>query len=150
MDLSSRFVTRLKTNETQNKNNMKKKVLTFVILCLIAITVFSQTLNKNTLCKKWYLHHYEHLWIDYEPEANEKNDFIQFNNDMTYVSVDIGQESSGKWSFNNKEKYILMYDTNDDYIKLLVKKLDSDAFVFEIEIKEMEGIEIHCSNTKKQ
>lgn len=129
---------------------MRKIFIVSVILCSITFSGFSQTLSKETICKKWYLHHYEHLWIDYEPEAKEKNDYIQFNTDMTYVSVDEGKKSSGKWLYSAKDKYILMYNEKGKNIKLFIEDLDSDALVFEIDDKELKGVEIHYSRTKNQ
>jgi len=69
---------------------MKKILLTAVLLTLLYVSGFSQTLNKKTLCKKWYLEKYEVMWVDYEPEEKEKNDYILLKSDMTYVGLDEG------------------------------------------------------------
>jgi hypothetical protein len=129
---------------------MKKIVLIIVTMISGFLTIKAQNLNKNVLCKKWYLHHYEYLWKKYEPEGKEKNDYIQFNNDMTYISVEDGKKSTGKWSFNAKDKYILMYDEKGDKVKLEVEELNTKEFVFEIDHDEMKGLEIHYSSYKKQ
>jgi hypothetical protein len=127
---------------------MKKTVLIMAFIMSVIATINAQSLSKSTLCKKWYLHHYEHMWIDYKPEKNEQNDYIQFNSDMTYISVDEGKKTNGKWSFNAKEKYILMYDEKGENVKLLVEDLDDDELVFEIDNNELKGVEIHYSSIK--
>ncbi len=75
---------------------MKKLILTTVLISVFAIASFSQTLNKNTLCKKWYLQKYEVMWINYKPEEKEKNDYIHLKSDMTYTTIDGGVFSNGK------------------------------------------------------
>jgi hypothetical protein len=128
---------------------MKQTILVVAVFMSIIFSATAQNLSKSRLCKKWYLSHYEHFWIDYEPETNEANDYIQFKPDMTYESVDEGKKTTGRWSFNAKEKYILMYDGKGNHIKLLVEDLDEKEFVFEIDDKELQGVEIHYSIKKK-
>lgn len=127
---------------------MLKTVLTTLMLFLSGIFLFAQTLSKEALCKKWYLDHYEYLWIDYEVEENEINDYIHFFENMTYESVDEGEFSTGKWYFNSKSSFILMYDQSGESIKLLVEKLTENTFVFEIKHEELEGIDIYYSTKK--
>jgi uncharacterized protein YlbG (UPF0298 family) len=128
---------------------MRKLYLITAFTLLVFATTKAQNLTKSALCKKWYLHHYEYLWKKYEPETKEKNDYIYFSSDMTYISVDEGKKTTGKWSFNAKEKYILMYNEKEEKIKLEVEELNADKFVFEIDHSEMKGLEIHYSSVKK-
>ena len=86
---------------------------------------------------------------NYDPEANEKNDYILFNDDMTYESVDEGKKSTGKWTFNAKEKYILMANKEGKKIKLEVEELNSKELVFEIDDKDMKGVDLHYSTQKR-
>ncbi len=109
----------------------------------------AQDLNKTALCKKWYIHHCRYMWKNYDPEANEKNDYILFNDDMTYESVDEGKKSTGKWTFNAKEKYILMANKEGKKIKLEVEELNSKELVFEIDDKDMKGVDLHYSTQKR-
>ncbi len=128
---------------------MKRSISITVLIVSVLFSASAQNLNKSSICKKWYMSHYEYYWIDFEPEANEKNDYILFNTNLTYESVDEGKKSTGKWSFNAKENNILMYDEKGEHLKLLVKDLDEDKFVFEIDIEEMKGVKIHYSSKKK-
>lgn len=127
---------------------MRKIMLLILFLSTISGTMYSQKLDKNSLCKKWYLHHYEYLWKDYPLEEKEKNDYMIFNSDMTFTSVDEGIECSGKWSFDPKEKSILMKDSEKEEIKLLVKKINDDELIFKVDHKELKAITIHYSTSK--
>lgn len=127
---------------------MKKILLTSVLISFLHISGFSQTVNKETLCKKWYLEKYQVLWVDYEPDEKEKNDYILLNTDMTYVSVDEGIKTSGKWTFNTEKNYFTMFNNKRDGIKITVDKLSIYKMVLNIEIKEMDGVDIHYTIKK--
>jgi hypothetical protein len=127
---------------------MKKILLTSVLITFLHISGFSQTVNKETLCKKWYLEKYQVLWVDYEPDEKEKNDYILLKTDMTYVSVDEGIKTSGKWTFNTEKNYFTMFNNKRDGIKITVDKLSINKMVLNIEIKEMDGVDIHYTIKK--
>ena len=127
---------------------MKKILLTPVLLIFLHISGFSQTVNKETLCKKWYLEKYEVMWVDYEPDEKEKNDYILLKTDMTYVSLDEGIKTSGKWTFNTEKNYFTMFNNKRDGIKITIDKLSINKMVLNIEIKEMDGVDIHYTTKK--
>ncbi|TXE15331.1 hypothetical protein ES692_17165 [Psychroserpens burtonensis] len=122
---------------------MKKILLTPVLLIFLHISGFSQTVNKETLSKKWYLEKYEVMWVDYQPDEKEKKDYILLKSDMTYVSVDEGTKTVGKWTFNTEKNYFTMYNNKGDGIKVIVDKLSVNRMVLNIDIKEMDGVDIH-------
>jgi len=127
---------------------MKKILLTAVLITFLHISGVSQTLNKETLSKKWYLEKYKVMWVDYEPEEKEKNDYILLKNDMTYVSVDEGIKTSGKWTFNDKKNYFTMFNDKRDGIKIIVDKLSLNKMVLNIDAKEMKGVDIQYTTKK--
>jgi len=127
---------------------MKKILLTSVLLPLLYMSGFSQTLNKETLCKKWHLEKYEVMWVDHEPDEKEKNDYILLNKDMTYVSVDEGTKTSGKWTFNTEKNHFTMHNNKGDGIKIIIDKLSINRMVLNIDIKEMDGVNIHYTTKK--
>jgi hypothetical protein len=88
------------------------------------------------------------MWVDYEPDEKEKNDYLLLKSDMTYVSLDKGIETSGKWTFNIEENYFTMFNEKGDGIKMIVDKLSINKMVFKIDIKEMDGVGIHYTTTK--
>ncbi len=122
---------------------MKRIIFTTAILFFFYATGFSQILNKKTLCKKWYLEKYEIMWIDYEPQANEKNDFIHLKTNMTYTSVDEGKMATGKWAYNQDEKYFILYDEKGEELRFFVDELKDDKMILIVDIDEMDGIYIH-------
>jgi hypothetical protein len=127
---------------------MKKLLLTTVILPLFYMSGFSQTLNKETLCKKWYLEKHEVIWVDYETEENEKTDYMLLKSGMTYERVDEGTKTSGKWIFNSEKNYFTMYNNKGDDIKITIDELLINSMVLNIDIKEMDGLDIHYTTKK--
>ncbi len=127
---------------------MKKLVLTAVTIVLVSFTGFSQKLNKETLCKKWHLEKYEIIWVDYEPEEKEKNDYFLLKNDMTYVSVDEGVRSTGKWTYNDDKDFFTLFNKEGEGLKIKVDRLSTDKMVVNLDIKEMKGVDIHYIMTK--
>ena len=132
-----------------------------MILLMALITIFFALLSpylvgantpgwKENLCKKWYIHHYTYMWIDYAPEEKDKDDFMLFNEDMTYVSVDEGNQSTGQWSYDVKEKSIKMFNAKGESIKLLIKEWETDKLVFKIEDKELKSAVFHYSTSKRK
>ena len=128
---------------------MKKIVLSTVLISVFAIVGFSQTLNKNTLCKKWYLQKYEVMWIDYTPKEKEKNDYIHLKTDMTYTTIDEGTFSMGKWKYNASKKYFILYNNKDEGLKFIVDELKKNTMIVNVEIEEMDGVDIHFGTKEK-
>ena len=122
---------------------MKKIILTLTILTAFVVAGFSQTLNKNMLCKKWYLEKYEIFWIDYEPEEKEKNDYIHLKSDMTYISIDEGEFSTGKWTYNAAKKHFILFDDKGEGLKFIVDELKDSVMTVNVDIEEMDGVDIH-------
>lgn len=128
---------------------MIKQILITTVIALFSLDGFSQNLNKQSLCKKWHLEKYEIMWIDYDPEENEKNDYIQLKTDMTYISVDEGVKTIGTWIFNDDKNYFIMYNEKGEGIRFFVDKLRFEKLVVNIEIEELEDVDIHFTTLKK-
>lgn len=126
------------------------KLTAFISFMLVFSTLtFSQDLNKNTLCKKWYLEKYEIIWFDYSPDDNEKNDYLELKEDMTYESIDEGEYSQGKWTYNNQGKYFIIYDEKNQGIKFYVSELTSKSLIVRADIEDMEYVNIYFNTQKK-
>ncbi len=128
---------------------MKSIILAFAAIFLVSFEGFSQNLNKQTLCKKWHLEKYEIMWIDYAPEENEKNDYIQLKNDMTYISIDEGIKTTGRWTYNSDKNYFIMYDAKEEGVRFFVDELETNKMVVNIDVKELEGVDIYFSTQKQ-
>ena len=127
---------------------MKKIILTTILLSVFAIASFSQTLNKNTLCKKWYLQKYKVMGIRYAPDDNEKNDYIHLKTNMTYSTIDDGEFSTGKWIYNASEKHFILYNNKKEGLKFIVDELENDEMKVNVEIEEMDGVDIYFVTKK--
>ena len=128
---------------------MKKTILTTTLILISILSLTAQDITKEALCKKWYISHYKYLWKKYDPEAIEKNDYIFLKSDMTFISVDGGEKSTGRWTFNTGGKYVQLYNKDGENLKLEIEEITNTEFVFEIDDEEMKGLEIHYSSTKK-
>ena len=127
----------------------EKSIVTLVVLMAFTIAGFSQSLNKNTLCKKWYLEKYVVFYIKYSPDEKEKNDYILLRTDMTYICVDEGERSVGKWNYNDDENFFFLYDKSGEGLKFIVTTLKTNKMVLKVDIEEMKGVNIHFTTTKK-
>lgn len=125
---------------------MKIKALTTILFVLISLVGLAQKveINKVNLCKKWNLEKYEFFWIDYDPENNEKNDYIRFNTSNKYESVDEGKFGTGGWKLQkeDKETYIVM-SSDEGELRLLVDELDKDKLVVVVDHEELFDLKIH-------
>lgn len=100
--------------------------------------------NKTNLCKRWNLEKYEVFWIDYEPEAKEKNDYLLLKRDFTFESIDEGEYGVGTWDIKvNKEKQYLVLRNNEGEINMIIEELKKDKLVVVIDDEELIDLEIH-------
>ncbi len=67
---------------------------------------------------------------------------------MTYVSVDEGIKSSGKWKYNDDKDYFIMYNQKGEGLKIIVDELSANKMVVNIDIEEMDGVDIHYTTKK--
>ena len=104
----------------------------------------------NKLLKKWNLSHYELFGFDFDPETNEKNDYVYFGKDGIYYSISEGVFDEGNYTFD-KKTIIMTNSTEEGKLKLLIKSLtetslsvsiddpdDIDAQYLTIHFKNME------------
>ncbi len=79
-------------------------------------------LNIQNLSKKWYLKEYKVFTISYSPEEIEKNDYIFFNENLTFISVSEGVYEAGIWRLDKRSKIIFMSnEKGKEELKLIVK-----------------------------
>lgn len=125
---------------------MKQKLLfTFIfsVFSLISLAQVNEVL-KAKLCKKWNLTGYEFLWMDYDPEPNEKNDYILFKESMKFESIDEGIYSTGEWKLTKKDgdDYIIMSNVEGE-IGMKIEKITNNHLILIIDHEELFDLEIH-------
>ncbi|WP_024772621.1 lipocalin family protein [Aquimarina macrocephali] len=124
-----------------NKTGIKALM---VILFIFSIyNVKAQTIDKNSLLKKWDLDTYKIGVKKYPPSKKEKNDYILFKKDMTFISMSDGKMESGAWMLNTNGSYIMMTDDKKEKVKAHIVVLTSVNLVLRFDIKEIREIEVH-------
>lgn len=93
------------------------------------------TIDKSLLLKKWKLSHYEVFGDRISPEANEKNDFIQFKKDGTFVGISEGKKDNGKYSLSSST-IVLSKNGEKGKLKMNVKKLSKSSLVVVLDLPE--------------
>ncbi len=127
---------------------MKKIAALIGVLILLMSFTSQDPISKSSLSKKWNLEKYKVFWVDYEPEEEEKNDYIWLKQDMTFQSLDKGKPSNGKWSLNVEKKTFTLFNEKGEGIDFKVEKLTSNKLIVVMDIEEMENLSIHFKAEK--
>lgn len=125
---------------------MIQKLTLLLVAITFSLTAFTQKLepNKTNLCKRWDLEKYEVFWIDYKPEANEKNDYLLLKRDFTYESIDEGEYGIGTWDIKiTSENQYLVLRNEEGEINMIIEELKKDKLVVVIDDEELIDLEIH-------
>ncbi|MEM8567522.1 MAG: lipocalin family protein [Bacteroidota bacterium] len=84
-----------------------KKVLTLTFIAgLISLTTFGQP--SPDLTKKWKIKGYIYLGMTFDPEENEKGDYLQFFENGTFKSLESGQLQEGNWELRNHDQVLVL------------------------------------------
>lgn len=81
-----------------------------ISLIILAFSLNVSGQSKSDFCKKWNLEGYIYWGITISPEDNEINDFLNFNENGTFSSIDEGKPEIGTWKWNTKNKSLYLYD----------------------------------------
>jgi hypothetical protein len=87
--------------------------MNIVLQISLIILAFSQSVNgqsKSDFCKKWNLEGYIYWGITFSPEENEINDFLNFNENGTFNSIDEGKSEKGTWKWSIENKLLYLYE----------------------------------------
>jgi|GEM_PF-2802440 len=88
--------------------------------------------ENNKLLKKWNLSHYELFGSDFDPETNEKKDYVHFQKDGIYSSNSEGVFEEGKYTLD--EQTIIMTSSKEGgELKLIIKSLTETTLSFSID-----------------
>ena len=80
------------------------------------------TPENNQLLKKWNLSHYELFGSDFDPEANETNDYVHFDKGGSYSSISEGVFEEGNYTLDAQT--IIMTNSKEvGGLKLIIKNL---------------------------
>lgn len=85
---------------------MKKTFTLTFIAGLISLTAFGQP--SPDLVKKWKIKGYIYLGMTFDPEENEKGDFLQFFENGTFKSRESGNLQEGSWELRNNNQVLVL------------------------------------------
>ena len=103
---------------------MKPLIAVFSLSCL-SILCFGQTNNSkkmtltDSLCKNWNIDSIEikESGMKFKVPENNKDNFMHFQNNMTFTSQEAGTIIHGKWKINIDKREILNYDIDNSELK---------------------------------
>jgi hypothetical protein len=126
----------------------KKLKIIFAMFLWIAFTntINAQDIDKNNLIKMWELKNYVIESKAYSPTKKEKDDYIHFKENMTFISKSEGLVETGTWLLNYNGAYIIMKDDKGEELKVYIIKSTKDALVLVFVIKEIKGVEVHYTS----
>ena len=87
---------------------MNRALLISLVMMALSQSVNGQT--KSDFCKKWNLKGYIYWGITLSPEETEINDFLNFNKNGTFNSIDRGMSEKGAWEWNIENNSLYLYD----------------------------------------
>jgi len=120
-----------------------------LLLFTMGITTNAQQIETNRLLNNWHLDTYVISGKKYAPSKKEKEDFMLFNADMSFISKSAGKQENGIYIFNRNGAYIVMTDENGETLKANIISLTKKHLVLTFDIDEMKAIEVHYNSTIK-
>jgi hypothetical protein len=120
-----------------------------LLLFAMGITTNAQQIETNRLLNNWHLDTYVISGKKYAPNKKEKEDFMLFNDDMSFISKSEGKQENGIYIFNRNGAYIVMTDENGETLKANIISLTKKHLVLTFDIDKMSAIEVHYNSTIK-
>ncbi len=120
-------------------------ITNFLILSIVDKEPIQQS-ETNMLFNTWFLETYKIDSKDYPPDKKEKDDYILFKEDMTYMSKSEGKEEKGTFILNTNGAYVLMIDKKGKKIKAYIISISKRALVLKYDIPEINDVEVHYNN----
>lgn len=127
---------------------MKSTIL--LLLSLVSLSSYAQKINQEDLYTSWYLDKYSDEAQYYLPPKKEAEDYMVFNEDMTYTAVFEGQKSNGTWLLNTNGKYIELRPVKGEKEKLYIHFLSDKSMVVTYDTDEYHVWEVHYVSFKKE
>lgn len=84
--------------------------------------------------QRWDLDHYSLFGFSYDPDDEERNDYIHLHADGSYSSISEGNYEEGRWSYTSAKKAIALSKRGEQgQLLLIIEKLSSERLVVHIE-----------------
>jgi hypothetical protein len=118
-----------------------------LLLFILGMTTNAQQTETNRLLNNWHLDTYVISGKKYAPSKKEKEDFMLFNDDMSFISKSEGKQENGIYTFNKNGAYIVMTDENGETLKAYIISLTKKHLILTFDIDELSAIEVHYNST---
>ncbi|TLP74173.1 hypothetical protein ES765_16605 [Maribacter sp. ACAM166] len=125
------------------KNSIKTVCITSLLIIAVSSNVFGQEDKTNMLFNTWYLDTYKIEGTEYPPNKKEKDDYILFKEDMTFISKSEGKEEEGTYILNINGAYVVMSDKYDENIKAYIISISKNSLILKYDINEIMDVEVH-------
>ena len=128
--------------------NMCIKTITIISLVLIAHSskAFAQQEDLNFLCTMWNLETYVIDGKKYAPNKKEKEDYIRFKEDMTFISKSEGIEEKGTYILNINDAYIILTNDNGEKIKAYIISISKKSLILTFDVDGIRDLEVHYNS----
>jgi hypothetical protein len=140
----------------RDSKKSKRVISAVVIISLVYITSLSlMSIGSNTPLEKdqtnvlfnmWHLDTYKIESEEYPPNKNEKDDYILFKKDMTFISKSEGKVEKGTFILNTNGAYVVMSDKNGEKIKAYIISISKVSLILKYDINEIKDVEVHYNS----
>lgn len=95
---------------------------------------FNDDITKKDVYGEWHPIQYEQNGEVTQPDTDQRDDFIRFNEDKTFVCQEKSNVVEGDWYFNGMDNSInVMTENNpDDCIPYVVQSIDENEMVYKM------------------
>lgn len=108
-----------------------------ITILILAFNLNAKSQTKLDFCKKWNLEGYIYWGVTFSPEETEKNDYFNFKEDGTFISVDEGKLENGTWKWDLKnKKLILFYSKSSKPVVFEIIKVTHNELILLLKDKE--------------
>ena len=121
-------------------------ITNFLILSIVDKSIIQQP-ETTLLYSTWCLKTYAIGNKEYPPKKKEKDDYIQFKKDMTFMSKSEGIEEKGTFFYNANGAYVILIAENGEKIKAYILSITDTSLVLKYDINEMRDVEVQYNKT---
>lgn len=98
---------------------------------------FNDDITKKDVYGEWRPVQYEQNGVKTEPTVEQRNDFIRFNEDKTFICQEKSVVEEGDWYFNGLDNSIniMTEDNPNDCIPLTVQSVNEEQMVYKMPVE---------------
>jgi hypothetical protein len=107
---------------------------TLVLTSCEGMFPFNDDITKKSVYGEWHPVSYEENGVTTEPTVEQRNDFIRFNEDKTYVTRQKDNVEEGEWYFNgiNNSINVMTDEDPNNCIPYIVESVNEEEMVYKM------------------